>query len=308
MEKEEYLCGDVLVDVLNYFVKKEHINIFHDTTILFDVCETVRRGKRYSLNGYRLDFGALAQALLENSLTMYEITKNYVSDLSKIELDFTNVQDCNELSKQLYDQDEIEKFAQYLMTNDTFFHTLTEQFIDDQLIEPARKKEEAKMLKQVANKSDYVKELEQEKDRYATLRNAIIETNLRHGSKAAKKGFLHYLDTGNAESLSNTRYRKKLNSYSDIDVRTILYDYFIREYSQIEKDGMNIKQDFIDCLKDHSESIYQYKIPEEWYIEYVNDIMNGFYGGVEKENLCYQKLMSQVLMEYQKEKKEKNKR
>lgn len=308
MGKEEYLCGDVLVDILNYFVQKDHLDVFKNTTLLMDICKNVRKGKRYSLNGYRLDFGVLAQALLEHSLMMHEITKSSVSDLSKTEIDFTNMKDCNELAKQFYDQDEIEKFAQYLMTNDAFFHTLVEQFIEYKIVEPARKKEEATVLKQVAKKSNYVKQLEKEEERYAYLRTAVVETSKRHGNQATREGFLYYVDTLDAKGLSNSTCRAKLNSYSRLELQTILLDYIVREYSELEKNNTYEKQELIDCIKTSPELMYQYKIPEAWYIEYVNDMINGFYEDVDKENSCYQELMQQVFSVYQKEKKKKNKR
>lgn len=303
MEKKEYSYKDVLKDILNYFIVKEDIDVLEDTSILKEVCEEVKQGKRYSLNGYRLDFTTLMYALLENSLDMYELTKNRNS---KKELDYTNIYDCNKQSKQFYDQDEIELYSKLLLDNELYFHTLVSQFIDTEIVKEVKERENILALKEIAKKSDSRKELEKEERRYRNLRNAVIETYKRHGNKATRDGFLYYIETGNAQSLSNSRIRTKLNSYNQLEVKTIIFDYIIREYCELDKKGVYPKKDFIEMIKKANVSIYQYEIPESWYIGYVNDMINGLYAEIDKKNTTYRELMKQVITSYLEEKKYNN--
>lgn len=298
MKKEEYSYSDILMDVLNYFVKKENINVLNNTDQLVQVCNDVRKGKRYSINGYRLDIIALIYALLENSLLMNQITKSYVSDLSKEEIDYHNIQDCNLLSEAFYNTDDLDSFMKLLLHNDDYFSSLVNQFIEVNIIEPSRKKKEVEVLKQVANKSNYLKELEKEKERYYYLSQSIIETNQRHGSRATRMGLLHYVETGEAKGLSNTKYRHKLDSYSLLERKTIFFDYFIREYNTMKEGEHYNKYIFIEQLKKDSSCIYDFEIPEEWYIEYVNDTVNGLYQEIDKNSACYKENMETILAIY----------
>lgn len=317
MEKKEYSYPDLLTDVLNYFVENKRLDVTSDNvTLLYQICNDVKNGKRYLLNGYKLDGSALLYALFQNSVEMDNVTRYYASILSENIINYKDVQYCNRLSREFYETGRVNEYYRLVQSNNDYFNTLVEQFVREKIIAPIQM-EQGKIAKTESKEySDYLSEQSKETVRYLYLKSAVFQTFERHGIKQAQHALLQYINTGDSQFLSNNKYRSVLNSYDDVDIKTIFLDYIAREYTVTNKINYNQnqinntsieKKEIINLMLKDPKSAYKYQIPEAWYMEYINNVVNGFdeqFDNIYNDDTVYNELMKSVLAEYKNQKRQ----
>ena len=317
MEKKEYSYPDLLTDVLNYFVENKRLDVTRDNvTLLYQICNDVKNGKRYLLNGYKLDGSALLYALFQNSVEMDNVTRYYASILSENIINYKDVKYCNRLSREFYETDRVDEYYRLVQSNNDYFNTLVEQFVREKIIAPIQM-EQGKIAKAESKEySDYLSEQSKETARYLCLKNAVFQTFKRHGIKQVQHALLEYISTGDPQFLSNNKYRSLLNSYDEVDIKTIFLDYIAREYTVTNKMNYNQnqinntsieKKEIINLMLEDPKSAYKYQIPEAWYMEYINKVVNGFdeqFDNLYNDDTVYNELMKSVLAEHKNQKRQ----
>lgn len=318
MGKKEYSYPDLLMDVLNYFVEDERLDVTRgDDTRLYQICNDIKNGKRYSLNGYRLDKSALLYALFQNSVEMDNVTCHYATTLTKKGINYRSVQDCNRLSRELYETDRVDEYYRLVQSNNDYFNTLMNQFVQEKIIAPIRREQEKIAIEECKKEMDYHSEQTRENSKYSILKSAVIQTFERHGIRQVQYGLLEYIKTGNSKFLSNPSYRRELNSYDGFDIKTIFLDYIAREYvvTNVMNDGQKQvvnnsteKYEIINLMLNDPKLAYEYQIPETWYMEYINNVVNGFDEELDQYvrngDTVYNDIMKSVLAEYRKQRKQ----